>query len=273
MANSFGNFVNRVLSFVSKNYSGVLPDGGDQEGPLSPNDLLDANFIAEVNSLLAQYIDALEAVKIRHGLHVAMQISSRGNQYLQDSGLNNTLKESDPKRCAQVLVRAVNLIYVLSVVVEPYMPSTAASILEQLNAPQRTVPEVFSIDILPGHTLGKPAHLFKPIKEETAEALRAKFAGTKKDVVPADASVDHPTPALSKRKGAAAAKAPKETMYSGPKAPEIEALEEKIAKRGDEVRGLKAQAKELEKTTASAVEELLKLKAELAEAIKKVASN
>lgn len=266
---SFGNFVNRVLRFVDKNYDGVLPDGGDQEGPLSPNDKLDADFISDINSLLVQYVEALEVVKLRQGLYVVMQLSSRGNLYLQAAGLGNALKESDPKRCAQILCRAVNLIYILSVVVEPFLPPTATSLLSQLNAPARTVPDVFSIDILPGHKLGTPAHLFKPIKEEMAETWRVKFAGTKKEAVPVDGSVDHPTPALSKRKALKAAK--KELVFSGPKTPEMEALEEKIAKKGDEVRQLKAQTpktKELQESIDSAVEELKKLRSELEEAIK-----
>lgn len=155
-----------MTTFIAKNYDGVVPDGGDEGGPVSPNDEHDAEFVSDVNSLLQQYIDSLESVKLRQGLHTVMQISSRGNLYLQASGLGTALKESDPRRCAQVLCRAVNLIYILSTLIEPFMPATAAQILSQLNAPQRTVPETFSVDILPGHTIGKPAHLFKPIKEE-----------------------------------------------------------------------------------------------------------
>ena len=266
-----------MLTFISKNYDGVLPDGGDIEGPLSPNDEHDADFIADVNSLLQQYIDALEAVKLRLGLHIAMQVSSRGNGYLQSSGLSTALRESNPTRCAQVLCRAVNLIYVLSVLVEPFMPSTAASLLAQLNAPERTVPEALGIDILPGHTLGKPAHLFKPIKEEMAETWRAQFAGTKKDAtgtepLPSGAA---PAPALSKRKAAAAAKAAakKETDYTGPKTPEIVALETKIAAQGDAIRTMKAKSpktKELEDEVSAAVEELQKLKTELTQEIRKL---
>ncbi|KAI5118102.1 hypothetical protein M0805_005209 [Coniferiporia weirii] len=270
---NFGNFVNRVLTFVAKNYDGVVPDGGDEGGPVSLNDEHDAEFITDVNSLLQQYIDALESVKLRQGLHLVMQLSSRGNSYLQFAGLGTALKESDPKRCAQVLCRAVNLIYILSVLVEPFMPATAAAVLAQLNAPVRTVPEAFAVDILPGHQLGSPAHLFKPIKEEMAETWREKFAGSKK--VSAPAVVDAPgdaAPALSKRKAAAAAKAAKkDPVYAGPKTPEIIALEEKIAEQGETVRSLKAKTpktKELDGEIASAVEELKKLKTELATVIK-----
>lgn len=263
-----------MLTFVSKNYDGVVPDGGDAEGPISPNDDNDAEFVADINNLLQQYIDALESVKLRLGLHVVMQLSSRGNGYLQSAGLGTALKESNPKRCAQVLCRAVNLIYILSVLVEPFMPSTASALLSQLNAPVRSVPEVFSVDILPGHALGKPAHLFKPIKEEMAESFRARFAGTKKDQsggVPAEAN---PAPPLSKKRAAAAAKAAKkEAEYTGPKTPEIEELESKISVQGQVVRELKAQTprtKEIEEGIAKAVEELKKLKADLTTEIKNV---
>lgn len=262
---------------MAKNYDGVLPDGGDMEGPVSPNDKQDADFVADINSLLQQYIDAMESVKLRLGLHIVMQVSSRGNGYLQSAGLGTALKESNPKRCAQVLTRAVNLIYVLSVLIEPFMPATAAAILGQLNAPERAVPEVLSIDILPGHTLGKPAHLFKPIKEEMAETWRAKFAGTKKDAtgaepLPVEAA---PAPALSKRKAAAAAKAAakKDVEYNGPKTPEIVALETKVAAQGDAIRTLKTKipkTKELEQKITKAVEELKKLKELLTEEISRL---
>lgn len=156
---SFGNFVNRALKFVSSQYDGVIPDGGDQPGPLSPNDDVDAEFISEANGLLKDYLDAMESVKLRLGLHTVMLLSARGNLYLQASGLNKALMNDNPKRCAQVVSRAINLIYVLSALIFPFMPSTSDSILEQLNAPARSVPEVLSTDILPGHEIGTPEHL------------------------------------------------------------------------------------------------------------------
>lgn len=256
-----------MTTFIAKNYDGVVPDGGDEGGPVSPNDEHDAEFVSDVNSLLQQYIDSLESVKLRQGLHTVMQISSRGNLYLQASGLGTALKESDPRRCAQVLCRAVNLIYILSTLIEPFMPATAAQILSQLNAPQRTVPETFSVDILPGHTIGKPAHLFKPIKEEMADIWRQKFAGKKQPVaqaggLPADATHVAPGTGGSKRKAAKAAA--KEPAYTGPKSPEVIALEEKVAQQGELVRSLKASPKtpEGDAEIAVGVDTLKKLKSE-----------
>jgi methionyl-tRNA synthetase len=175
---SFGNFVNRALKFVVSQYGGILPEGPDTPGSVSPNDDVDADFVCDVNALIKEYTDAMELVKLRLGLQTVMLLSSRGNLYLQSSGLGKALMEQNPARCAQVLSRAVNLIYVLSALIEPFMPETATAVLQQLNAPARAVPDVFAIDILSGHKLGEPTHLFKRIDEKQSDAWRAKFGGS-----------------------------------------------------------------------------------------------
>ncbi|KAG6842329.1 hypothetical protein C0991_010618 [Blastosporella zonata] len=233
LLNNFGNFINRTLKFVSALYDGVIPDGGDEPGPLSPNDERDTEFITAVNGLLKDYLDAMEAVKLRLGLQTVMLVSMRGNNYLQSSGLNKALMTSDPKRCAQVVSRAVNLIYVLSSLIYPFMPATSDSILVQLNAPARVVPEVLSTDILAGHTIGKPEHLFKKIEDNMIDVWRAKFSG---ETGTAEAAPESGK-AAKKAKGKKAV--PQATADPNvPKPPEILALEAKIADQGQLVRGL-----------------------------------
>ncbi|TFY65357.1 hypothetical protein EVJ58_g2034 [Rhodofomes roseus] len=254
LLNNFGNFVNRALKFVSSQYESVIPDSGDAPGPLSPNDEVDADFITEVNAYLKDYLDAMDAVKLRLGLQTVMLLSGRGNLYLQSSGLNKALMNENPKRCAQVVSRAINLIYVLSALIHPFLPATEASILTQLNAPARSVPQVFSTDILAGHTIGTPEHLFKKIDEKMADA--------------ADAT--HVAPGMSKRKAAAAKKAADKAAGAvsdaQPKSAEVLAWEQKIAEQGQVVRTLKGKPKtpEAEQDIAGAVEELKRLKEELA---------
>ncbi|KAI0033084.1 methionyl tRNA synthetase [Vararia minispora EC-137] len=264
LLNNFGNFVNRALKFIASQYDSVIPEGPDAPGPLSPNDATDADFITDANALLREYIDAMDAVRLRQGLHLAMALSARGNAYLQSSGFGGALKAADPARCAQVVTRVANLIYVLSAVVEPFMPATATQILAQLNAPARAVPDALAIDILPGHTIGAPEHLFKRIDEKMADAWRARFAGTKPAPQP-DADATHVAPAPSKRKVAKEAK--KAAEDRGPRTPEQEVAEARVTEQGQVVRELKARTPktpELEAEIASEIEKLKKLKAELA---------
>ncbi len=205
----------------------------------------------------------MDAVKLRLGLQTVMHLSQRGNLYLQSSGLGKALMTENPTRCAQVVTRAVNLIYVLSALVYPFMPSTSASILSQLNAPARSIPLTLSVDILSGHQIGTPGHLFKKIEEKMSDVWRAKFAGN----VPAVPVANE----TSKRKAAAGKKSaqnPAEGQVGevdGPKSPEALVLDAKIVEQGDLVRDLKARTprtKELDEETEAAIADLKKLKAE-----------
>lgn len=270
LLNNFGNFINRVLKFVASQYNGLIPDGGDAPGPLSPNDEHDAEFISDINALLTDYVSAMDVVKIRLGLQTVMLTSQRGNNYLQSSGLNKALMTENPARCAQVVSRAINLIYILSAMIYPFMPATSDSILKQLNAPARAVPDVIANDILAGHTLGEPEHLFKKIDEKMADVWKQQFAGTDgvAPETPADPLKTAPgAPALSKRKAAAAAKkqAAERATDTTPKTPEYLALEARVTEAGQAVRELKGQTKtpEIETQIAQSVEKLKALKAEL----------
>ncbi|KAF8806997.1 methionyl-tRNA synthetase [Phlegmacium glaucopus] len=273
LLNNFGNFVNRALKFVSSQYNGVIPDGEDAPGPYSPNDANDADFISNINALLKDYTDALDVVKIRLGLQTVMLISSRGNTYLQSSGLNKALIASNPKRCAQVVSRAINLIYVLSSLIYPFMPATSDSILTQLNAPARAVPELLSNDLLAGHTIGIPEHLFKKIEENMEEVWRLKFKGIDESVSESAVGTPDPlktAPGQSKRKAAkkAAATSP---VVDGPKSAEVLALEAKIAEQGQAIRELKAQTPktpEVDAQIKAAVDDLKALKTDLENAQK-----
>lgn len=258
---SFGNFVNRALKFVSSQYGGVIPDGGDAAGPYSPNDESDAEFITGINGLLKDYINAMEAVKLRLGLQTVMLVSMRGNSYLQSSGLNKQLMTENPARCAQVISRAINLIYALSVLIYPFMPATSESILTQINAPARIVPEVLSNDILAGHHIGTPVHLFKKIEEKMIDVWRANFGGHEASRPETAADPLKADPGAKKLSKKVAAPIP-----NGPKSPEALALEGKITEQGSLVRGLKAtkpKTPELDAQIKDAVNVLKKLKVDL----------
>lgn len=251
----------------------------------TPESQVDSSFAADVNARLAEYRKFMEETKLRSGLATAMSISARGNQYLQEAGLDNSLLANKPERCGQVILNAVNLIYLLSVVLHPFMPATTDAILRQLNAPARSLPQDFSIDILPGHKLGKADHLFKKIDNvngEQEKKWQKQFGGDSvvaeqvtpagpdghpeggkvphaKDLPAVDKKAEHQAriQAAAKNKKAAAAAA------AASKSPEEVELEAKIQAQGKIVAALKkgTQEGDVEKEMATAKS----LKAELAE--------
>ncbi|KAG0768586.1 hypothetical protein G6F29_002593 [Rhizopus arrhizus] len=168
LLNNFGNFVNRAIRFIFAKYDGVIPKA-DFSGPL------ETDLIKDVNGLLKQYVEQMEAVKLRAALGTLMTISARGNQYLQEANLSNALFDETRAKCDAVVASAVNLIYLLSGLVSPFMPAVADSMCRQLNAPARLIPEEFSVDILPGHVLGGAEYLFTKIDEKMEDVWKNKY--------------------------------------------------------------------------------------------------
>ncbi|KAI8083893.1 tRNA synthetases class I (M)-domain-containing protein [Thamnidium elegans] len=168
LLNNLGNFVNRAIRFIFAKYDGVIPKA-DFSGKL------ETDLIKDVDVLLKQYVEAMEAVKLRSGLGIAMAISARGNQYLQEANLSNVLFDETRPKCDAVVATAANLIYLLSAIISPYMPGSAESMCRQLNAPPRNIPDEFTIDILPGHVLGGAEYLFTKIDEKMEEVWKGKY--------------------------------------------------------------------------------------------------
>lgn len=168
LLNNLGNFVNRAIRFIFAKYDGVIPKA-DFSGKL------ESDLIKDVNVLLKQYVETMEAVKLRSGLSIAMLISARGNQYLQEANLSNALFDETRPKCDAVVATAANLIYLLSAVLSPYMPGASESISRQLNAPLRNIPDEFTMDILPGHVLGGAEYLFTRIDEKMEDTWKAKY--------------------------------------------------------------------------------------------------
>lgn len=113
------------------------------------------------------------------------------------------------------------------------MPSTSESIINQLNAPPRTLPETFAIDLYPGHRIGTPSILFTRIDEKMEDVWRKKFGGMQSE---------EPKPELSKKqlaKQAKAAKAAKEVVKV-PDTPEAKVLNDSILAQGDRIRDVKS---------------------------------
>ncbi|KAK1308495.1 putative methionine--tRNA ligase [Acorus calamus] len=191
LSNNLGNFILRVLSYIAKppgsGYGSIIPDA-----PNAESHLLTKTLAEKVSKHVDQYLEAMEKVKLKQGLKIAMSLSSEGNLYLQESEFWDLYKK-DQASCSVVMKTAAGLVSLLAALLEPFMPSLSIEVLKQLNIP----PEMqLSLchekgdidragrpwDILPaGHKIGKPEPLFKQLKDEEIEFFREKFAGSQAD--------------------------------------------------------------------------------------------
>ena len=75
----------------------------------------------------------MEQVKLKDSLKIAMDYSGECNKYLQDNKPWDLNKKEDTKpRCMQVINTALNALFALCVILEPFMPSFSAKVYEQM---------------------------------------------------------------------------------------------------------------------------------------------
>lgn len=174
LLNNLGNFVNRVVKFAVAKYNGVIPQFVTGAIPNYKQ------FADEVNQLLLQYIEAMDGVKLRQGLELAMAISARGNQFLQDNKLDNAHYNNEPEKTDAVVAVGLNLVYLVGAVISPFMPSTSNQINETLNAPEPAIPDTFELALLPGHNIGAAQYLFQRIDDKKVAEWRKLYGGQQK---------------------------------------------------------------------------------------------
>ncbi|CAL4216024.1 unnamed protein product, partial [Meganyctiphanes norvegica] len=172
---NFENFVNRALKSVYQFYKGIVPEA-------QPNN---ADFIlmADLTRELRCYHSCLSVNHQRDGLRHILAMTRMGNQYIQD---NHTLKLikadrslEEQKRGATAIAIAVNIVALVSLALEPYMPETSISIINTINLPilkNIQLPTNFTQLIPAKHTISQPKQLFEEITDEEIEIFKVKFA-------------------------------------------------------------------------------------------------
>ncbi|CAF1155972.1 unnamed protein product [Rotaria sordida] len=178
LLNNLGNFINRAIAFCEKNLAGKISDVNQLETPL------DQLFVAQITYELNAYLEVMEKTRLRDGLKCVLRMSRYGNQYLQLKQPWAKYKGSDAdRRDAEISIAlALNLVYLLSLVLQPFMPTTSDEIRQQLNINESVyaLENAFRCYLPAGHTIGQAKPLFKRIEKALVEEYRLRFAGQKK---------------------------------------------------------------------------------------------
>ncbi len=130
LADTLGNFVNRVLSFSKKRFGDEVPAGsaaGEAEAKLGE----------QIAELLAEYENQLEALQFRKAAAALRALWSAGNSYLEEKAPWLEIK-TDQDGAALTLRTAMNLIHLYAVVSEPFIPATAATMRAAFALPDDT---------------------------------------------------------------------------------------------------------------------------------------
>lgn len=180
LVNNLGNFVNRVIVLTNKFYNGIVPEF-DQDSIFTG--VWDQDFGGFHETELLGLHDDLQELNIhlrrydfRGALRILMDISSKGNQLLQNNEPWKIIEE-EPETVQALMNLLLQIITALSIALRPFLPFTSDKIRKILNLPdfkeQGEMLEMLDSlslgDLLiePGHKIGKPEHLFSRIEDDT----------------------------------------------------------------------------------------------------------
>ncbi|MHB8690705.1 MAG: methionine--tRNA ligase [Solirubrobacteraceae bacterium] len=172
LADTFGNFVNRALTFTARRFDGAVPNGGT---PAAEEERLQT----DIDRGIAEYGARLDEMEFRKAAAELRALWARSNEYFDRKQPWVAIK-SDPDDAALTLRTCVNLIAVFGRLIEPIMPFTKERLLDALGvaASDRGWPERFDPELLPpGHAISVPDVLFGKLSDEQIGAWRERFGG------------------------------------------------------------------------------------------------
>jgi len=114
---TWGNLVNRVLSFAYKNWDGKVPDPGELREE-------DTALLESLRDGFKNVEDNLEAVKLRAALQEAMRLAGEVNKYLDTAAPWFEIKE-DKTQAAKSIYTAMQAIDWLKIIFSPFLPHTS----------------------------------------------------------------------------------------------------------------------------------------------------
>ena len=169
---TYGNLVNRVLTFVYKNFEGCVPTYDDIDG--RGNKLI--NMADSVFNTIFADNGLLYNCNFKQALKMAMTVAQETNRYLDEKSPWKIIKEDQPA-AANSLYVALGIISRLKTMLYPFLPFSSQKVHEYLGfegkvedyaqkKPLQSLPE-------PGQRLQKPQPLFAKldaalVEEETA---------------------------------------------------------------------------------------------------------
>ena len=127
LANDLGNLAQRSLSLINKNCGATLPD----RGPVTDDD---AELLAQAAALPAAMAPKLLRQGYGDALDEAWRVIRAANAYI-DRQAPWALRRTDPARMAAVLRVLVDVLRPVATVLQPFMPASMATMLDQLGVP------------------------------------------------------------------------------------------------------------------------------------------
>jgi methionyl-tRNA synthetase len=157
LSNDLGNLAQRSLSMIAKNCGGKIPACGTLANA-------DKEILASADALLAEVRIQHEAFAISRALDTIWKVVADCNRYF--AGQEPwALKKTDPVRMETVLYVTAEVLRIIGILVQPYMPQSAAKLLDALDVDARGFADLGK-RLVSGRALPVPTPIFPRFVEE-----------------------------------------------------------------------------------------------------------
>lgn len=172
LADIYGNFVNRTVTFAAKHFGNTVPAAG----AFNERDRQMAAYLKQAPASIGALFDQF---KFRDATLEIMNVARTANKYFNDSEPWKTIKQ-DPAQCATTINICLNIVHTLGILFSPVMPFTSEKIWKTLNIPSslnddqwNTAGEMY---LAAGHALGMAEILFTKLEDSVIEQELSNLA-------------------------------------------------------------------------------------------------
>jgi methionyl-tRNA synthetase len=163
-----GNFIHRSLVLTHKFFEGRVPSGSAASAP-------EQELSAAVASFPQRIGQSLEKFRFREALAELMNLARLGNKYLTDREPWKLFR-NDPEQVAAILYTNLQIAANLAILMEPFMPFTAARLRKMLGMEVLGWDSAGSMSLIPeGRELAEPEYLFTRIEDDAIRAQEEKL--------------------------------------------------------------------------------------------------
>ena len=168
---TWGNLVNRVLTFTYRNFDGCVPASGETDE--SSQALID-----RASGTLARTDELLYGCHFKEAIRVAMELAHEANRYLDEKAPWKAIKE-DRQNAAKSLYVTLSVITQLKTMLYPFLPFSSQKLHEMLGFDGKVEDCGWKWQQLPsGQKLQSPQPLFTKLDEKVVDEEYSRLRAT-----------------------------------------------------------------------------------------------
>jgi len=155
---NIGNFIHRTLTFIDKQFNGIIPKKLEYDDT-------DKKFIDLINNISFEIGNSISNFKLRKALRDIVNFGKEGNVYLNNKAPWHLIKK-DKNAAGHVFNICAQAVYAFGILLSPFIPGTAEKVLSYINISMSKDLAWDSINensVKEGQKIKKPEPLFQKL--------------------------------------------------------------------------------------------------------------